>query len=88
MPKVLSNRRTGHNAGGTIGVKNSRITTAEIMRRMRLLFFETAGEIIRQRQGVVVHFGMHAQTASYQLPVNHAPRVRPMAIQLSQRCRR
>lgn len=31
--------------------------------------FKAAGEIVRQRQGVVVGFGMHAQPSCHQLPV-------------------
>ncbi|MNT07112.1 hypothetical protein D3C72_1418030 [compost metagenome] len=35
--------------------------------------FETAGEIVRKRQRVVVHFGVNTQTTGHQFPVNPCP---------------
>ncbi len=62
--------RARHNAGSTIDGEEQQNHNCRDNTQNAAVIFETSGEVIRQRQGVVVGFGMHAQTACHQLPVD------------------
>ncbi len=62
--------RAGHDAGGAVDGEEQQNNHRGDNAQDAAVIFKTSGEVIRQRQGVVVGLGMHAQTACHQLPVD------------------
>ena len=62
--------RARHNAGGTVDGEEQQDHHRRDNTQYAAVIFKASSEVIRQRQGVVVGFGMHTQTACYQLPVD------------------
>ncbi len=62
--------RAGHDAGGAVDGEEQQDNYRRDNAQDAAVIFEASGEVIRQRQGVVVGLGMHAQTACHQLPVD------------------
>ena len=65
--------RPRHNSRGAIDSKEQQNNQRRNNSQHPAFIFKTAGKIIRQRQGVIIHLGMHAQAPGDQLPVNPRP---------------
>ena len=61
--------RAGYDAGGAVNGEEHQDDDGRDHAQQLAVVFKAAGEIIRQRQGVVVGFGMYAQPSCHQLPV-------------------
>ena len=62
--------RARHDAGGTVDGKEQQDNHGRDNTQNAAVIFKASGEVIRQRQGIIVSLGMHAQTARHQLPVD------------------
>ena len=67
--QALEQLRTRHNAGSAINRKEKQNDGGGNHFHQFAVFAETVREIFGQRQGVVVQFGVHAQPAGHQQPV-------------------
>ena len=71
---ALKQTRARHDAGSTVDGEEQQNHHRGDNAQNAAVIFKASGEVIRQRQGIVVRFGMHAQTACYQLPVDPRPK--------------
>ncbi|SAI11443.1 Uncharacterised protein [Enterobacter hormaechei] len=62
--------RARHDAGSTVDGEEQQDHHRRDNAQDTAVIFKASGEVVRQRQRVVVGFGMHTQTACYQLPVD------------------